>query len=98
MAQSGMAWGHEIDVGQSFCESLADEGGDFTHKVSDFLPLGWLQVLLQLRMDRPLRVNPSSRSAHENAEEFHIPRHVRGVVTGRGRTRLFGRRNGSCHR
>lgn len=97
MAQSGMARRHGIDVGQSFGESFTDEGGDFAHEVSDLLPLRRLQILFQLRMDGPLRVNPSSRSAHEDTEELHIPRQIRGIVIGWRRIRLFRRVNGSCH-
>lgn len=74
-----------LNVLEHFRKATADDIGDFGHKVGHFFPFFRKQVLFQLRMNRPLRIDLSSLSAHEDAQKFHVPcRFFAWILTGRG--------------
>ena len=62
-----------FDIQEDFGETGADDISDLGHEVGHFFPLFRKQVLLQLRMNRPLRIDLSSLSAHEDAQKLHVP-------------------------
>ena len=57
-----------LNILENFRKASADDIGDFGHKVGDFFPFFREQVLFQLGMNRPLRIDLSSLSAHEDAQ------------------------------
>lgn len=58
---------------KDFGEASSDDIRDFGHEVGHFFPFFRKQVLFQLRMDRPLRIDLSSLSADQDAQELHVP-------------------------
>ena len=80
MEQSGIAWGHGVGFRQGFGKAIADDVGGFGHEVHHFLPFIGQQVLLQLRMDRPLGFNLRSLATDQHAEQFHVPARVGRIL------------------
>ena len=70
---SGMTGRIRLNVLEDFGKASADNIGDFGHEVGHFFPFFRKQVLFQLRMDRPLRIDLSPLSTYEDAQKFHVP-------------------------
>lgn len=97
MKRSGMARRDRLDIRKSFGEAITDDVGHLRHEILHFLPFGRQQVMLQLRVNRPLGFNLYPFSADEHAEQFHVPGRIRGLITGRTVVRLFWWRSGARH-
>gem|GEM_PF-5382759 len=97
MKRSGMARRDRLDIRQSFGEAIADDVCHLCHEIFHFLPFGRQQVLLQLRVDRPLGFDLYPFSADEHAEQFHVPGRINGLITGKTVIRLFWWRDGTRH-
>ena len=78
MERSGMTRRYRLDIRQSFGEAIADDVGHLGHEILHFLPFSGEQVLLQLRVDRPLGFDLCPFSADEHAEQLHVPGWVAG--------------------
>ena len=58
---------------QDLRKAASDDGGHLFHEVGDFLPFVWQQILLELRMNRPLRLDLRALPAYQDAEQLDIP-------------------------
>lgn len=52
---------------------MADDVGNLGHEFGHFCPFIRQQVLLELRMDGPLRINTRSFPTDEHSEQFNVP-------------------------
>ena len=62
-----------IGLRQDLGKALADDRGDLGHQVGDFLPFVRQQILFELRMNGPLRLNLGALPANQHAKQFDVP-------------------------
>ena len=69
----GVAWRFGIGLRQDLGKAASDDGRNLRHEVADFLPFLRQQVLFELGMNGPLRLNLGAYSADLNAKELDVP-------------------------
>lgn len=69
----GVARKLRISLGQDLGKASPDDGGHLCHQVGDFLPFMRQQILFELRVNGPLRLNLGTFPADENMKQLDVP-------------------------